>query len=93
VGSAFYDCIPVGAYSKDLATDAANAWSTSLTNDIFYACPGCLARQVQSLNGGGAACGVWCYDATGGYTPGTVLVVPAVSCQCPGSSSSTSTWQ
>jgi len=93
VGQTFYDCIPVGDYSQPLATDAANAWSTT-GSDTFTVCPGCLARQVPSLNGGLGACGIWCYDSSGVSIPGTVNVVQTQIClssYCPGSSSST--WQ
>jgi len=83
VGSTFFDCIPAGSYSQQLATDAANAWATSATNDIFSVCQGCLARQVTSLNGGGSACGVWCYDGSFGNPVGGVLVTQSFLCTCP----------
>ncbi len=80
-GSKFYDCIPLAPpYSQALATDAANAWAPPGTDDL-NACPGCLARSVTSLNGGAGACGVWCFDSSGIYPPGTVSV--NANCLCP----------
>ncbi len=40
-----------------------------------------LGYAITSLNGGAGACGVWCFDSSGIYPPGTVSV--NANCLCP----------
>lgn len=79
-------------YSAQLAMDAAVAWAPlgSAANPQLYM--GCLSWLTPS-SAGPVACGVWCYDASGGNVPGSVYVNRGMNCISPIAFGSISTWQ
>jgi hypothetical protein len=92
VGSNFYDCIAVDAWSSQLATAAAAAWAPDGAASVPQLYAGCVSWTSSS--NGVSTCGVWCYASLGGGPPGSVYVNTVGSnCLSPAVAGTYSTWQ
>src|SRR5262249_34582213 len=91
LGQKYYDCTALGTpgipstYTGTMATEAADAWTTSVTATPCQcgtgaSAPRCYYKQTAT------ACAVWLY--TGGLA-GYVHLEPTSSCICPGSTDPT----